>query len=283
MRRHRTQRQQVFSPLRDKTLVNVLRQLFANEFDFEKKMIFADAMILRILETLEAFLKPVTLLRPGQMLWMAVINDGRKHAHRPMTDIPQVPVVLDLVADEDLHALAHGESYPAVRRRRQARLLQQAFAAGGVLAQGDLAAITLVSNCQISRDISRSQRDEGRPLPYRGSVQDAGGAISHRVEVARLLEAGYLEPEICRRLSPVHDLSSVENYAQTYKNVLKLLDHGFAPTEISGILRVGQRLVDAYIEIVRKHHPEIGDYGLCSPGQADSPAHTLPRGHMTQM
>lgn len=283
MRKGRSRRQVIFSPMQDKTLTNVLRQLFANEFGYDNKMLFADAMIERILETLEAFLKPMTLLRPGQMLWMAVINDGRKHAHRPMKEIPQVPVVLDLVADEDLRALADGESYPAVRRRRQARLLQQAFAAGGVLAQGDLAAITLLSESQMSRDISRFQRDEGVFLPFRGSVQDAGSAISHKVEVARLLEAGYLEPEICRRLSPTHDLSSVENYAQTYKNLLKLLDHGLAPAQISAILRMGQRLVDEYIEIACQHHPDIIGRNPYLHQEPHPEPESLPRGHMTQM
>jgi hypothetical protein len=42
----------------------------------------------------------------------------------------------------------------------------------------------------------------------------------------------------------VHDLRSVENYAQSYKNVLKLLERGFAPKEISGILSLSKRLVD---------------------------------------
>ena len=51
-------------------------------------------------------------------------------------------------------------------------------------------------------------------------VQDIGPTLSHKVEVARLLEAGYLEPEICRKLSPIHCLRSVENYAQTYKIVI---------------------------------------------------------------
>jgi hypothetical protein len=282
MRRGRSRREVTFSPMRDKTLSNVLRQLFANEFGFENRMLYAEAMIARILETLEGFLKPMRLLRPGQMVWMAVVNDGRKHAHRPMKEIPQVPVVLDLVADEDLRALADGESYPAVRRRRQARLLQQAFAGGGVLAQGDLAAITLFSIYQMSRDISRFQREEGVLLPYRGSVQDAGSAISHKVEVARLLEAGYLEPEICRRLSPVHDLSSVENYAQTYKNLLKLLDHGFAPAQISGILRMSQRLVDEYIDIACQHHPDITRRNPYLDQEARPEPGSLPRGHMTQ-
>ena len=89
------------------------------------------------------------------------------------------------------------------------------------------------------------------------SVQDIGGTLTHKVEIIRLFEAGYLEPEICRKLSLPHELSAVENYVQTYKNVVKLLERGFSPSEISGILSVSERLVQAYIPIVREHHPEI--------------------------
>lgn len=253
----RTDRQETFSPLRDKTLPNVLRHLFVTEFGYEKKVLFAEAMIERILETLDAFMKPASLLRSGQLLWIAVANDGRKHAQKPMKEIPQVPVILDLVTDKELQALADGEDYRVIRRRRHARLANQAFAQGGVLAQSDLAAVTLTSRRRVGDDLSRFQKAEGRILPYRGSVQDVGGTITHKVEVIRLLEAGCLEPEICQRLPIVHDLQSVENYAQTYKNVMKLLERGFAPSEISGILSVSERLVEAYVEIIREHHPEV--------------------------
>jgi hypothetical protein len=256
MSRH-TDRQKTFSPLQDKTLSSVLRHLFVTEFGYEKKVIFAEAMIERILETIEAFVKPASLLEPGQLLWMAVVNDGRKHARKSMKEICQVPIILDLVTDDELQALANGEEYRLVRRRRHARLLEQAFAQGGVLAQNDLAAITLTSRTQASDDIARIQESEDRILPYRGSVQDLGATLTHKVEVIRLLEAGYLEPDICRRLSVVHDLQSVENYVQPYKNVMKLLERGLTPREVSDILSVSERLVEAYVEIIREHHPEV--------------------------
>ena len=69
--KHKSERQQVYSPLRDKTLGNVLRQLFVTQFGYENKVLFAEAMIERILETIDSFVRPVTLLRPGQVLWMA--------------------------------------------------------------------------------------------------------------------------------------------------------------------------------------------------------------------
>lgn len=252
-----THRSRNFSPLREKSLTNVLRHLFVTEFGYDNKVIFAEAMIERILETIEAFVKPASLLKPGQMLWMAVPDDGRKHAFKPMKEIPQVPVILDLLTDGDLQALADGEAFSTVRRRRHARLLDQAYEQGGALAYTELSAMTLTAEWTVSDDITAVQEAEDRLLPHRGTVHDVGPTLSHKTEVARLLEEGYLEPEIGRKLSPVHNLRSVERYAQVYKHVIKLLERGFAPSEISGILGISQRLVERYTAIVNEHHPGI--------------------------
>lgn len=257
MSSQRTHRERNFSPLRDKTLANVLRHLFVTDFGYRNKVVFAEAMIEHILETIDAFVKPASFLKPGQMLWMAVTDDGGKHTFKAMKETPQVPVILDLVTDEDLQALADGEDLLVLRRQRHTRLLDQAYRQGGALAHTDLSAITLSSEGQVARDVAHVQQAEDRLLPHRGTAHDIGPTLSHKAEVARLLEAGYLEPEIGRKLSPIHDLRSVERYAQTYKNATKLLERGFAPLEISGILSISKRLVDAYIEIVAQHHPQI--------------------------
>lgn len=267
MSSQRSHRERSFSPLRDKTLANVLRHLFVTEFGYENKTLFADAMIQRILETLEAFVKPAALLRPGQMLWMAVANDGPKHAGRPMHALPQRPVILDLVTDEDLQALADGATFRTLRQRRHARLLDQTQQQDGALAFSDLSAITLTSETQVGTDVQQIQEAEERIMPHRGSVHDVGPTLSHKAEVARLLENGYLEPEICQALSPVHTLRSVERYAQTYKNTLKLLAHGFSPAAAAGILTISQRLMDEYLVLVKEHHPEIlADNPHCQVG-----------------
>jgi len=257
MRPRRSDRHETFSPLRDKALTSVLQQQFVTEFGYGDKAIFAEAMIERILETIDTFVRPAELVSPGQLVWMAVANHGRKHAKEWMRDTPQVPVVLDLITYEELTALSQGESFPSVRKQRHARLLRQALQQGGVLAQSDLAAISLRDRSTVGRDIRDVQAETGCFLPYRGSVQDIGATLTHKAEVARLLEQGWLEPDIARKLSPTHSLPAVERYAQTYKNVLKLLERGFRRREIGSILRIGLRLVDAYTEIVKEHHPQV--------------------------
>jgi hypothetical protein len=270
MSSRRTHRERNFSPLQDKTLTNVLRQLFMTEFGYDNKAPIADLMIARILEVIDTFTAPASRLQPGQMVWMAVADDDHKHARQPMEDIPQVPVVLTLVADEDLAALADGESYPAIRRRRHARLLDQAYDQGGALAHTDLSALTLTSEAVVGSDVAHFQEEEDCILPTRGVVHDLGPSISHKVAVIRLFEAGYLEPEIAKRLSPVHSLRSVERYVQMYQNVLKLVKRNFSPDEIASILDTSRRLVDAYLDIVKEHHPKV----LADGAHSRQPTHT---------
>lgn len=255
MSQGRSHRDRNFSPLRDKTLVNVLRQLFVTEFGYDNKTAIAELIIERILDTIEVFVKPVSMVKPGQLLWMAVPDDGSKHARKRMKDTPQVPVILTLVSDEDLEALAAGEDFITVRRRRHARLLDQAHEQGAALAQTDLSAFSLISERSVGDDIRHLQEEEERLLPTRGVVHDLGPTVSHKVAVIRLFEAGYLEPEIARKLSPVHSLRSVERYVQIYRNVLKLLRQGFSLDDIASILDIGHRLVEAYADIVNEHHP----------------------------
>jgi hypothetical protein len=257
MRAKGTHRSRNFSPLRDKSLANALCHLLVTKFGYDNKVMFAEKMVEHILDTIEAFVKPLSLLKPGQMLWMAVPDDGRKHTFKSMKEIPQVPVILDLLTDGDLRALADGVDFKTVRRCRHARLLDQAYDQGGALAHTDLSAITLTAESVVADDISHIQDVEDRLLPHRGTVHDVGPTLSHKAEVACLLEQGYLEPDIGRKLSPIHNLRSVERYAQTYKNVTKLLERGFATTEIPGILGISQRLVETYTAIVLEHHPEI--------------------------
>ena len=257
MRKLRPNAERNFSPLRDKVLASILRQLLVTEFGYQNKVIFADVMISEILKKVEAFVKPLSSVKPGQLVWMAVVNDGAKHTFQKMRDTTQVPLVLDLITDSDLKILADGGSLLKVRRQRHARLLDQALAQGGVLAISDLTAMTLASQARVRADIAHIKKSEGRTVPHRGSVQDIGPTLSHKVEVARLLEAGHLEPDICRMLSPTHDLRSVERYAQTYKNVLKLLDGGFSPSDIAGILSLSKKLLEAYTDLVKELHPEI--------------------------
>lgn len=249
-------REHVYTPLRDKTLRNVLCHLFVTQFGYGDKTIFAEAIVDRVLGTLEQYLCPLQELKPGQVLWLAVAHDGHKHAHQAMRDVPLVPVVLDLVTDDELQALAQGQPYLQTRHQRVMRLLQQAFAQGGLLAEADLSALLLSSLSCISADIRQLQQ-AGQHLPYRGTIQDLGPTLTHKAQTIRLYEQGHLETDICRLLSPTHSLEAVTRYIETYKRVTQLLERGFSAAEIGGILRLSTRLICLYATIIHQYHPDV--------------------------
>jgi site-specific recombinase XerC len=67
-----------------------------------------------------------------------------------------------------------------------------------------------------------------------------------------------------------------------YKNVLKLLRRGFSLNEIASILDIGRRLVEAYVEIVKKHYPTVvADHPHLHP-QATGSSSVSPRCHVSQ-
>jgi hypothetical protein len=255
--RKRSNRYRNYHPLLDKTIPNVLLNLFAEEFGYGDKKVFAEVMIERILESLMKVIKPAELVQPGQMVWLAIPVDGKKHANQPMKDLPKVPVVLDLITWEDIKRFEARVSFVEIRREREVRLVRQARAQGGALAQTDVSLMTLVDCATVSKDLQRYQREHQCLLPYRGVEHDMGPTCTHKVEVIRLWEQGYLEPEIRRKLKMEHSLRAIERYVQPYKNVIKLLEKDFTPLEICCILNIPARLLEQYIEILRHHHPDV--------------------------
>lgn len=255
--RRRSTRYRDYHPLLAKTVPNALLNLFIEQFGYGDKVVLAQAMIERILETLMEILQPAALVKPGQLVWLAVPADGPKYAHQPMEKLPKKRVTLDLITFEDIKQLEEGVSFPEVRRQRQARLIRQTRAQGAALAQSDVSLMTLVAGGTVSRDLKRYQQENGCVLPYRGVEHDMGSTCTHKVEIIRLLEQGYLEWDIRRKLKIEHSLTSIERYVQPYKNVMKLLERDFTPVEICCILSLPARLLEQYVEIIREHHPNI--------------------------
>jgi hypothetical protein len=255
--RKRSTRYRDYHPLLAKTVPNALLSLFIEQFGYGDKVVLAQAMIERILETLMDLLQPAALVKPGQMVWLAVPADGPKYAHQPMDKLPKKRVTLDLITLGDIKRFEQGVPIPEIRRQREARLIRQTRAQGAALAQSDVSLVTLVGGCTVSTDLKRYQQENGCVLPYRGVEHDMGSTCSHKVEIIRLLEQGYLESEIRRKLKIEHSLSSIERYVQPYKNAIRLLEKDFTPVEICCILGMPARLLEQYIEIIRVHHPDI--------------------------
>jgi hypothetical protein len=101
------------------------------------------------------------------------------------------------------------------------------------------------------------EEEMGEILPMKGYRMDQGSRPTHKVEIARLSEEGLEPPDIARATG--HSVRSVERYLKDYERVRMLLKRGVPVEDISTTIGRGVRVVVEYVDLARKHHPELFD------------------------
>ena len=97
---------------------------------------------------------------------------------KKLCECQRVSVRLTLHEPADLQS---SSSISSLRRKRIARVCQEALDQGGLLTQEDLAILLTASPSTIERDL-RALREQGLAVPTRGRQRDIGPAISHKVQ-----------------------------------------------------------------------------------------------------
>ena len=241
---------EVYGPLQEKTLKNILIRKLIEEYGYSDKLKIAEVLAEDILETIDKYLPPLSRVKPGQMVWLAVSEEEKHGFGKKMKDAKMVPVVLTLVNDKDLKAYKEGEKPYKVRVKRVSRLLQEAKAQGGVLAQTDLGVILGVSCSMIGHYIRTYQDVEEKVLPTRGVVHDMGSTTAHKTQIIELYLKGYTTPDIARITD--HDPTSVDRYIRDFERV-RLLYGRLNIHEIANAAQMSTTLVEQYIEIIKEH------------------------------
>lgn len=122
----------------------------------------------------------------GQLLWYAVAADDPPYRHKRMSDTRMVPVLLSVVTPEDIALRRRGEEGRRERAKRvTARLLQEAFEQGGVLALADLSLVTGLCTGYLSKLVCEWEEEHQAVLPRRGTVHDLGPSLSHKAVICR--------------------------------------------------------------------------------------------------
>src|ERR1700674_2843435 len=143
--------QTMYQPLEAKTFPSALSYWLACEFAHLGGPKVRELFVAEVVRLVEQFYPPRERLRPGQVLWWAVDKTDLPSDHRPMTQTRLVPVVLTLVALEDIRALAQGTPRTRVTEQIIVRLHREADAQGGVLAETDTAVLLTHSDTHISQ------------------------------------------------------------------------------------------------------------------------------------
>lgn len=175
----------VYGPSQAKTFPAALAYLVGQEFPHLGGPKVRELFVTEITRLIEHFFPPRERLRPGQTLWWAVDKADRPHDHHTMAETHLLPVVLTLVAPEDIRALAQGATRTQVSEGAILRLHREADAQGGVLSEIDTALLLAYTPGHISDLICAYEKRSGEVVPRRGTVHDLGPSLTHKAVIAR--------------------------------------------------------------------------------------------------
>ncbi len=185
---------------------------------------------------------------PGTMTVIAV--DADEPAGKPLANCHKRTVSLLVHRGAEDDRLFHESGPEAFRRARIPDLCQQALSQGALLTREDLAyRVLFVSPRSISRDLQWLRRsDPDAPVPLRGTVQDIGPVLTHRVQIVRLALQGKTMTQICQRMH--HSPSAVANYLSTFTRSAQLHAKKMMPSQIAFLLNRSPRLIDSYLDLL---------------------------------
>lgn len=204
-------RARAYEPMLAKTFPNVVIHWLTEEFPHLGGPKVRDLFVSDLIDLIEAHYLPVHRLQPGQTVWYAVDKNDPPHEGHSMAETRLVPVILTLVAREDIERLIRQVPFPEVRRQVIARLHREAEAQGGVLAETDTGLLLCQGQTAISHAIRTYEQEHDCILPRRGTVHDMGRSVSHKAIIAKkALQEAKPAPDVAWETS--HSLPSTERY-----------------------------------------------------------------------
>ena len=191
-----------------------------------------------------------TRLDAGQAVWWAVaVGEGKNYATNAK-DITYVPVILDMMTQDDLDMISGGFSLRERRKRKVVRLFENAYEQGGTLTHSDVAFWLNISTGTVGKDVKEYMEETGKVVHTRGIVHDIGPTLTHKKIIVSMWYRGYQEPEIEQRTNHSHD--AINRYIKAAQKVELALEHTKDPVKISRMLGMTKKLVEEYIDIIKE-------------------------------
>ena len=243
--------ERTFGPAAEKSFRSALRHLIREEFPRLGGEKVVSLFIEELLDLMERHHLTRDRVGMGQMLWYAVDVEDPPWCHKRMSETRMVPVLLSLIAPEDVAARRRGEEGARERAKRvAARLLREAWAQGGVLSLADLALIMRLSPGYLSELVRDWEEEHQEVLPRRGTVHDLGPSVSHKALICRkAIVEGKQTPEIARET--YHSEASVDRYLLDLERVAyAMLKHHMSQREICFTTQMSEGLVSQYAQLV---------------------------------
>jgi hypothetical protein len=241
---------QVYGRLQEKTLKNSLILHLMENYGYQSKPKVAEALIIDLLSIQAESSKDALELKPGQMVWPAVLKTEKHGNGKTLAKTKPKQVILSVVADSDILDYSRGIKTSRILAKRIARIVNEAYHQGGVLSQADIALIFNLSQVKVSKLVLKYQKEKEVMLPIRGVVHDIGRSITHKVKIINIYTQNYSTKDIARATS--HATSSVDRYIRDFQRVKILCGRGMILSEIAYITSLSENLVTEYIKIAKE-------------------------------
>ena len=238
------------------TLCHLLQTEFPATFGPAVTRLFAD----QINELYERCHPPISRVKVGQVLWLAVAASDRAHNQR-IENTRLVPVLLDLVTPHDIDAACATAKHRATRRGKIVRLFHQAFQQGGVLSQADVGLLLHLNASTVSHEVLAHEKATSESVPRRGTIHDLGRSVSHKAVICykRLVEK---KPTSQVAQETHHSPEEVEYYVQCCRRIQLCRDNGMSAEETALATGHSLFLVQEYLDLLTKfalpHLPNLG-------------------------
>jgi Protein of unknown function (DUF1670) len=226
-------------------LCHLLHTEFPGIFGPTISRLFAD----KIDELYERFHPPRSRFKSGQVLWTGVAIDDPPSRNKRIEDTRLVPIVLDLVAAQDIHEAQDKVLRSRTRLTKIIRLFRQAYEQGAVLGHADVSLLLNMHISRISTCVLSCERETGQLVPRRGTIHDMGRSVTHKAIICykSLVEK---KPTSQVAQETFHSPEDVEHYVQCFRRIQLCRDKGLSPEEVAQATGHSLALVQEYLDLI---------------------------------
>jgi hypothetical protein len=226
-------------------LCHLLHTEFPGIFGPTISRLFAD----KIDELYERFHPPRSRFKSGQVLWTGVAIDDPPSRNKRIEDTRLVPIVLDLVAAQDIHEAQDKVLRSRTRLTKIIRLFRQAYEQGAVLGHADVSLLLNMHISSISTCVLSYERETGQLVPRRGTIHDMGRSVTHKAIICykSLVEK---KPTSQVAQETFHSPEDVEHYVQCFRRIQLCRDKGLSPEEVAQATGHSLALVQEYLDLI---------------------------------
>ncbi len=239
-----------YRPQLQKTFATAVSSFLEREFPHLTGSLTRKTFVDALMEIVEQFYPPVSNLKTGQMLWVAVAKDEKTQYGKKMSSTRLVPVILTIIDQSDIESRRKGARAATFRKNVIARILREADSQSATLSETDLALILQTHHAHISQMVTKYEEEHDTVLPRRGNVHDLGPTVSHKKKIVKKIKIdGKSSSEVARETN--HSLDSVDRYTLDFERINFCLKKGLSVDGTSYATSLNKNLVLEYIGIIQ--------------------------------